>query len=304
MKHYYLALDQGTTGTTALLIDADSLSLQDKINKEFPQIFPAPGQVEHNLDDIWNTVSFVVTELLKKNSLTSKNIKAIGITNQRETTCAFNKKGEPLAHAIVWQDRRTEKFCQDLKPKEDKVKKLTGLTLDPYFSGTKIHWLLNNNSNVQDGLKNNDLKFGTIDTFLLYKLTSGSSFYTEASNASRTLLMNLETCNWDNELLDLFHVKKEFLPEIKPSFGEFGKTQGLDFLDDGIPITGILGDQQSALFGQAGFEEGGMKCTYGTGAFLLLNTGTNIKYSDSGLLTTVAYQDLSLIHISEPTRPY
>jgi len=293
MKHYYLALDQGTTGTTALLIDSDTLTLHDKVNQEFPQIFPAPGQVEHNLNDIWNSVESVVTDILKKNSLSSKNIKTIGITNQRETTCAFNNQGKPLANAIVWQDRRTEKFCQELKDKnhEEKIKKTTGLTLDPYFSGTKMHWLINNDSKVQEASKKQDLKFGTIDTFLLFKLTSGSSYYTEASNASRTLLMDLSTGHWNDDLLNIFSVKKEYLPQIKSSFGDFGETKGLSFLEDGIPITGILGDQQAALFGQAGFNEGGMKCTYGTGAFLLLNTGNKIKYSHNGLLTTVAYQE-------------
>ena len=293
MSNYYLALDQGTTGSTALLINTETLELTDKINQEFPQIFPSPGQVEHNLNDIWSSIQAIVQEILKKNNVDSKNIRAIGITNQRETTCAFNKSGDPLANAIVWQDRRTENYCKELKEKglEDKIKTKTGLTLDPYFSGTKMNWLLNNNQAVKNAAKKNDLRFGTIDTFLLSKLTSSKSFATEPSNASRTLLMDLKSTSWDSELLDLFGIREEFLPKIQSSFGIFGKTEGLSFLPDGIPISGILGDQQSALFGQAAFEEGGMKCTYGTGAFLLLNTGENIKYSQNGLLTTVAYQE-------------
>lgn len=290
---YILSIDQGTTGTTACLIDAETFLFIGKVNKEYPQIFPKPSWVEHNLNDIWSTVEFTTRELLRMHNVQGQQIIAIGITNQRETTCAFNREGVPLANAIVWQDRRTSEFCHELKSRPDlseKIKTLTGLPIDPYFSATKMNWLLKNNASVIDASKKQNLLFGTIDTFLLYKLTGHTSHKTDASNASRTMLMNLKTTNWDQELLDLFGIKKEFLPSIEDSFGTFGKTKGLSFLPDGIPVTGILGDQQSALFGQAGFHEGEMKCTYGTGAFVLLNTGDKLVYSKSGLLTTVEYR--------------
>lgn len=292
MSEYILSLDQGTTGTTAVLIDVKNFSLIGKVNKEFRQIYPKPGQVEHDLNDIWSTVEQTVKELLKKHNINSKDIKGIGITNQRETTCAFKHTGEPLTNAIVWQDRRTTEYCESLDNSShaEFIKKTTGLTIDPYFSGSKMNYLLQTNSQVQDAAKQADLRFGTIDTFLLYKLTNGKSFKTEPSNASRTLLMNLETTDWDQKLLDIFEIKKEYLPEIIDSFGDFGHTSGLNFLPDGIPICGILGDQQAALFGQAGFKIGDMKCTYGTGAFLLVNTGKDILFSKNGLLTTVGYR--------------
>jgi glycerol kinase len=290
---YILALDQGTTGTTACLINAETFAFLGKINKEYPQIFPRPSWVEHNLNDIWATVEYTVHEVLKTFNVQPKQIVAIGITNQRETTCAFNKKGIPLANAIVWQDRRTSEFCDKLKTKDgliEKIKTITGLPIDPYFSGSKMNWLLENNASVANAAKNNDLLLGTIDTFLLYKLTNNKEFKTDASNASRTMLMNLKTTSWDQDLLDLFGVNINSLPSIEDSFHHFGVTQNLSFLPDGIPITGILGDQQSALFGQAGFHKGEMKCTYGTGAFVLLNTGSDLIYSKSGLLTTVEYR--------------
>ncbi|MBT7611464.1 MAG: glycerol kinase GlpK [Bacteriovoracaceae bacterium] len=287
---FILAIDQGTTGTTAVLINDSNFKFVDKVNKEFPQIFPQPGQVEHNLNDIWDTVQETVKALLKKNHLKGKDLSAIGITNQRETTCAFSKAGEPLANAIVWQDRRTFDFCQSIKAKESEVQELTGLPIDPYFSGTKMRWLLKNNKQVKSAVIKDDLRLGTIDTFLLYKLSGHKAFATESSNASRTLLMNLSSGKWDESLTKLFEVDPKFLPEIKDSFGFFGETSGLSFLPDGIPISGILGDQQSALFGQAGYSKGDIKCTYGTGAFMLLNTGRDIKRSQNGLLSTVAYQ--------------
>lgn len=289
--NYILSIDQGTTGTTAVLIDAQTMSFVDKVNKEFPQIFPRPSWVEHNLNDIWESIEYTIRKIIRKNNLSSDQIVSIGITNQRETTCAFNKSGAPLANAIVWQDRRTSQRCQSLKDHHDFVQKKTGLQLDSYFSATKMNWLLENNDNVKTAFDSNNLLFGTIDTFILYKLTNSKSHKTEASNASRTLLMDLKKTEWCPELLDLFKVPKETLPEICDSFSSFGETNGLSFLPDGIPITGILGDQQSALFGQAGLNSGDLKCTYGTGAFMLLNTGTEIKDSKQGLLTTVAYKE-------------
>ncbi len=289
---FILSIDQGTTGTTAVLVDDTSFEFVDKVNHEFPQIFPSPGLVEHNLDDIWETVERTITEVLKKNKIEGKFISSIGITNQRETICSFNNNGQQLHNAIVWQDRRTGDFCSKLKNDghEESIKNKTGLPVDPYFSGTKINWLLNNSTEVRSAYKNDNLKFGNIDTFLLYRLTAGKSYYTEASNASRTMLYNLKTGSWDEELCDLMGVEKKCLPEIKDSFAKFGVTDGLNFLPDGIPITGILGDQQAALFGQAGYKEGDLKCTYGTGAFILLNTGATPSYSKNGLITTVAYR--------------
>ncbi|MBT3234790.1 MAG: glycerol kinase GlpK [Bdellovibrionales bacterium] len=294
--NFILAIDQGTTGTTAALINATSFEFVDQVNTEFPQIFPKPGWVEHNLDDIWQSVRQSVQSLLANNNLKLGQIKSIGITNQRETTCAFSRTGDPLANAIVWQDRRTSEYCRqkqhqlDSEGRGEFLRKKTGLPFDPYFSASKMNWLLNNNNNVAQQAQQENLLFGTIDTFLLYKLSGQKSYQTEPSNASRTLLMDLGTTNWDQELLELFSIKQSQLPTIVDSFGEFGLTSGLDFLPDGIPITGILGDQQSALFGQAGYKIGGIKCTYGTGAFILLNTGATAVTSNNGLLTTVAFR--------------
>jgi glycerol kinase len=289
---YLLAIDQGTTGTTAVLVDTKSYKIVAKENKEFPQIFPAPGKVEHNLNDIWETVETTVGQALKSAQIETSDIIAIGITNQRETTCPFDKSGKPLHNALVWQDRRTGSFCENLKStgKEELIKKKTGLPVDPYFSGSKINWLLNNSDEVKEALKNDNLLIGTIDSFLLYRLTGCESFFTEGSNASRTMLYNIHKGEWDNELCEVMEVPKSILPKVKNSFDDFGKTKGLSFLPDGIPITGILGDQQSALFGQAGTQKGDLKCTYGTGAFILLNTGEEPFDSKNGLITTIAYQ--------------
>lgn len=290
--NYILSIDQGTTGTRSCLIDASTFTLIGQVSREYPQIYPKPSWVEHNLNDIWATVESTAKEVLNNHNIQGNMIKAIGITNQRETTCAFDKNGIPLANAIVWQDRRTNDFCQELRDKKlaPKIKEITGLPIDPYFSASKMNWLINNNEVVKEANSKNELFFGTIDSFLLFKLSGNVSHKTDASNASRTMLMNLKTCDWDKELLDLFSIKRESLPSIEDSFGKFGMTKGLSFLPDGIPITGILGDQQSALFGQAGFNKGEMKCTYGTGAFVLLNTGEDLVYSKSGLLTTVEYK--------------
>ncbi|MBP9674683.1 MAG: glycerol kinase GlpK [Bacteriovoracaceae bacterium] len=285
---YILTLDQGTTGTTAGLIDTKTFSYFDQSDEDFKQFFPQADWVEHDLDIIWKTIENTVTKLLKKNNLTGQEIVAIGITNQRETTCAFNKQGKALAPAIVWQDRRTYEKCQSLKQHEQKIKEKTGLPLDPYFSATKMAWLLENNTAVQKAYTEKNLLLGTIDSFLLYKLTGVHA--TEGSNASRTQLFNILTGKWDEELCRFFKIDSSLLAEVKPSFGLFGKTKNLSFLPDGIPVTGILGDQQSALFGQNGTGEGSMKCTYGTGAFLLLNTGTKPYVSNLGLLTTISYQ--------------
>lgn len=290
MKKYILAIDQGTTGTTSLLIDKHSYNVIDKVNLEFKQIYPRPGWVEHNLNDIWKTVEITISEVLSKNNISPESIISIGITNQRETTCAYTRDGEPLANAIVWQDRRTSEFCAKNIDSYKGLSSKTGLPLDPYFSATKMNWLLNNSNAVKSEQQNDNLLLSTIDTFLLYKMTNKESFKTEPSNASRTMLMNLDTSEWDEQLLNFFNISLKNLPQICDSFSNFGTTKGLSFLPDGIPISCILGDQQAALFGQAGFRKGSLKCTYGTGAFILLNTGNQKVYSSNGLLTTVAYR--------------
>ncbi|MCY4643105.1 MAG: glycerol kinase GlpK [Bacteriovoracales bacterium] len=292
MSKFILAIDQGTTGTTACLTDLSTLRFLGKVGLEFPQIFPRPGWVEHDLGDIWHCTEKVVRELLKNHGVASRDIACIGITNQRETVGAFTREGVPLGHAIVWQDRRTGEFCEELKSSKaaKDITRKTGLAIDSYFSGSKIKWLLENDTRVQKAKEKGDLLFGTIDTFLLYKLSGGKAYKTEGSNASRTMLYDIEKGKWDRDFLDIFCVGEDELPEVCDSFTLFGKTEGLSFLPDGIPITGILGDQQAALFGQGGVGEGEMKCTYGTGGFLLLNTGTKKIDSQNGLLSTVAYR--------------
>jgi glycerol kinase len=288
--NYLLAIDQGTTGTTVLLINASTMKVIDKEKTDYRQIYPRPGWVEHDLNDIWQSVSISIHSVLKRTDADPKKIIAIGITNQRETTCAYRKDGTPLHNAIVWQDRRTANWCEENSKKYEEVcRKKTGLPLDPYFSGTKMRWLLDNVTEVKLAADRNDLCLSTIDTFLVHRLTSGNSFTTEASNASRTMLMNLETFNWDSELIKFFDLSKEFLPEIRESFSNFGETKNSAILPDGIPILSILGDQQAALFGQACVRVGDIKSTYGTGAFLLLNTGESLIHSTTGLLSTAAY---------------
>jgi glycerol kinase len=285
-----LAIDQGTTGTTSLLLDASSLQILAKEKSDYRQIYPRPGWVEHDLYDIWDSVRLSVTKVLTRTKADPKKIVGIGITNQRETTCAYDHRGKPLYHAIVWQDRRTSDFCdQNRQRYNENFRRITGLPLDPYFSATKMKWLLENSDSVKASADRKDLHLSTVDSFLVYRLTNGKSFVTEASNASRTMLMNLESFSWDKNLLDFFGVNPEFLPEIQESFTHFGITQNVDFLPDGIPILSLLGDQQAALFGQACTKVGDIKSTYGTGAFLLLNTGEKIIHSTTGLLTTAAY---------------
>lgn len=290
MKKFILAIDQGTTSTRVVIIDQENQFHLSQHQIELPQLFPAPSQVEHNLNDIWNHTLSCIDHALKKANLTGSHIAAIGITNQRETTCAFNKDAKPLAPAIVWQDKRTADFCNLHQNKSESFRKITGLPLDPYFSGSKMKWLLENNKDVAAANSQDNLLFGTIDTFLLYKLTSGVSYKTDATNASRTMLLNLATCKWDAEMLSFFGIKDTCLPSVEDTFANFGVTKNISVLPDGIPILCLIGDQQSALLGQACTIEGMSKCTYGTGAFFLLNTGTNIKYSKHGLLSTIAYR--------------
>jgi glycerol kinase len=290
-KNLILAIDQGTTSSKVLIMDSELNAVAEK-SVPFEQHFPKPGWVEHDLDQIWQSVLTSIEDVTQK--VDAKNIVALGITNQRETICFWDRATtKPLARAIVWQDRRTADRCDELKKKnlESTVQKKTGLMLDPYFSGTKIEWVLKNNPAVAAAQKAKTLCIGTIETFLLAKLTGGVSHATEPSNASRTLLYNIELKKWDEELLSIFGIEAHILPKVLPTFGEFGKTKGLKNLPDGIPISGMIGDQQSALLGQAAIEKGMAKCTYGTGAFLLVNTGKELKISTKRLLSTIAWMD-------------
>tara|TARA_B100000749_G_scaffold280887_1_gene279929 strand:- start:175459 stop:176949 length:1491 start_codon:yes stop_codon:yes gene_type:complete len=289
---FILAIDQGTTGTTVCLVNKKG-QIVDKHNQEFPQIFPKPGWVEHNLDDIWNSVVEGIDSLMNKTNTSSKDIICIGITNQRETVGIWEKgSSKPLHNAIVWQCRRTTDVCTKLKKQGHgrTVKNKTGLVLDPYFSGTKLGWLFKQDKTWKQKARDGKVAAGTIDTFLVWKLTGGKSHVTDVSNASRTMLMNIKKGTWDPELLKLLKVPKECLPEIKASNAQFGVTRSVPGLEDGIPITGILGDQQAALFGQTCFKAGDAKCTFGTGSFILMNTGDQPLKSKAGVLTTIAWK--------------
>lgn len=291
MPKLILAIDQGTTATTVLLIDA-SLNVVSRASTEILPSYPQYGWVEHDLEKIWQGTRKTITDALK--SYSAADIAAISITNQRETVGAWHREtGTPYHHAIVWQCRRTASRCEELRKEPgliDHVKKTTGLVIDPYFSGSKIEWLLKNVKGLAKEAEAGNAVFGTIDTFLLHRLTGGASFATDASNASRLMLMNLHDLSWDAKMLKTFGISQSCLGKVRPSMGEFGRTRGLGILPDGIPIAGILGDQQAALFGQLCLEPGDAKCTYGTGSFLVCNTGTDVIYSRHGLLTTVAWQ--------------
>ena len=296
-----MAIDQGTTGTTVMLLDVEDSRRPVIIGRktvDFKQHYPKPGLVEHDLEEIWQSVARATKGALEmaafahKKNFKMSDIAAIGITNQRETLCTFDRKtAKPLCKAIVWQDKRSYDICQKLKDKETFVRSKTGLVLDPYFSGTKMTWLMEQGGEVAKAIQDGTALFGTIDTYLLYRMTQMESFATEASNASRTLCFNSQQGAFDVELAKIFGLPHlDCFAQVKDSAGFFGKTKGLSFLPDGIPITGILGDQQAALAGQTCFEEGDAKCTYGTGAFMLRNIGENFSLSDCNLLTTVAWQ--------------
>ncbi|PIS10513.1 MAG: glycerol kinase, partial [Bdellovibrio sp. CG10_big_fil_rev_8_21_14_0_10_47_8] len=287
-----MAIDQGTTGSTVSILNQAG-SPVTKVNQEFPQIFPQPGWVEHNPEDIWKSVLSTIEKALQKAKISAAEIAAIGITNQRETVVVWDKSsGKPVYNAIVWQCRRTQDFCEKLKKekKQNLIRKKTGLVIDPYFSASKIRWILKNVSGVAARARKGDLLAGTMDIFLLWRLTGGACHKTDVSNASRTMLMNIQSGDWDADLLKMFSVPASLLPEIANSSGLFGKTKGLGVLPDGIPITGIAGDQQAALFGQTCFSVGEAKCTYGTGSFLLMNSGHKMVISKHQLLTTVAWK--------------
>jgi glycerol kinase len=290
MAKTILAIDQGTTGTTAVVID-ETLRVLGKANREFRQVFPKPGLVEHEGSAIWESVEASVVQALQNAGISAHHLTAIGITNQRETTCVFDAATSmPLANFIVWQDRRTSDRCAELRAAghEMSVRAQTGLVLDPYFSGTKMQWLREHHPHIRQRTDDGSALFGTIDSWLVHRLTAGKVHVTDATNASRTLLMDLHTCTWSPALMALFDVPARSVPRIVSSSEVVGHTRGVSFLPDGIPIAGIAGDQQSALFGQACFSAGEAKCTYGTGAFMLMHTGTKIVPSTAGLLTTVA----------------
>ncbi len=285
---YILTLDQGTTGSRAIIYDKQG-KIVTSAYQEYPQYFPRPGWVEHDPEEIWNTVNNSIQKVLKV--VGGESIAAIGITNQRETTIIWDRKtGKPIYNAIVWQCRRTATRCEQLKKNTrlvEEINKKTGLKVDAYFSATKIEWILNMVVGARRRALRGELAFGTVDTWLLWKLTNGKVHATDYSNASRTMLFNIEKLEWDKELLRTFGVPKEMLPMVQNSSGEFGETVKIGLLPVGVKITGIAGDQQAGLFGQACFEPGEMNCTYGTGGFILLNTGKKRAVSKAGLLTTL-----------------
>lgn len=286
-----LALDQGTTSSRAILFNHNGEIVKIS-QKPFEQFFPKPGWVEHNANEIWSSQISVAAEVIAQAGITGREVAAIGITNQRETTIVWDREtGEPIYNAIVWQDRRTSKYCDQLKEQghAEMIKEKTGLVLDAYFSGTKLKWILDNVEGAREKAKQGKLCFGTVDTWLVFKLTRGKMFITDVSNASRTLLFNIRDMKWDDELLALFDIPKEILPEVKQSSEVYGETSTTLFSTK-IPIAGIAGDQQAALFGQMCTEPGMVKNTYGTGCFLLMNTGDKAVMSKNNLLTTVAWK--------------
>ena len=288
-RKFILALDQGTTSSRAIVFDSNSRIVAVS-QKEFPQIFPNSGWVEHDPEVIWKTQLTTARQAIKRAGLSAGELTSIGITNQRETTVVWDRKtGKPIGNAIVWQDRRTAEFCDALKKnKTDRlIRRLTGLELDAYFSATKIHWLLKHTKGARAKAKAGRLAFGTIDSWLLWKLTGGSAHKTDVSNASRTMLFNIHTGDWDGRLLELFEIPRSMMPEITPSSGAIAETTSLG---QAIPITGVAGDQQAALFGQGCHRTGVGKCTYGTGCFMLMHTGNQPMPSKNRLLTTVAWK--------------
>lgn len=298
MGRFILALDQGTTATTAIVLGED-LSVLAKVSNEIPQIYPRPGWVEHSPEAIWGATVTSAREAMARAGVSPSDCLAIGITNQRETSILWDRKGgAPRHNAIVWQCRRTADLCADLKNRglESMIRQRTGLVLDPYFSGTKVRWMLDQVPGLRREAEAGHVAFGTVDSFLTWRLTGGQAHVTDVSNASRTLLLNLQTLAWDPEICEALEIPQALLPEVRPSSGVLGTTRGLDFLPDGIPVAGMAGDQQAALFGQACFEPGLSKCTYGTGAFLLVNTGSRPVASQNGLLTTVAWTVQGVTH--------
>lgn len=288
---YILSIDQGTTSSRAILFNHDGQEIA-KAQKEFTQYFPNPGWVEHDANEIWNSVQSVIADVLIESKLKPNQIKAIGITNQRETTVVWDKDtGEPIHRAIVWQSKQTNELANELKEKgyQEFIQKRTGLIVDSYFSATKVKWLLENVKGAKEKAQSGQLLFGTIDTWLLWKLTGGKVHKTDYTNASRTMLFNIHSLDWDQEILAILAIPKSMLPEVCSNSEVYGYTEDYHFYGENIPIAAMAGDQQAALFGQAAFEKGMVKNTYGTGAFIVMNTGEQAILSENGLLTTIGY---------------
>ena len=291
MKKYILALDQGTTSSRAIIFDKKGAVIS-VAQKEFTQYFPKPGWVEHDPIEIWSTQAGVASEVIAKKALKAENLAAIGITNQRETVVVWNRKtGKPVYNAIVWQDKRTSDYCDELKKQghEKSVREKTGLVIDSYFSGTKVKWILDNVEGARAKAESGELIMGTIDTWLIWNFTNGEQHVTDVSNASRTLLFNINTMEWDDDLLELLTIPKSMLPKVRQSSEVYGHAKST-FFDTKIPISGIAGDQQAALFGQMCTKKGMVKNTYGTGCFMLMNIGDTPTLSKNKLLTTVAWK--------------
>ena len=291
MKKYILALDQGTSSSRAIVFDSQG-KIKATSQKEFTQIFPKPGWVEHNPMEIWSSQASVIAEAITSIGINGHNIAGIGITNQRETTIVWDAEtGEPVYNAIVWQDRRTSRFCDRLKKKglTETIRNKTGLIIDAYFSATKVHWILENVPGARQRADEGKLKFGTVDTWLVWMLTRGEVHVTDVSNASRTMLFNIHTLEWDKELLELFNIPVSMMPEVRSSSEIYGYTKETIFACE-VPIGGMAGDQQAALFGQMCTEPGSVKNTYGTGCFLLMNSGEKPIMSENNLLTTIAWK--------------
>ena len=290
-SHYILSLDQGTTSSRSMVFDKQG-NVAGAAQKEFRQIFPQPGWVEHDADEIWSTQVGTMAEAVAKANISMKQIAGIGITNQRETTVVWERKtGKPICNAIVWQDRRTAAFCDELKAANlsAHIKEKTGLVIDAYFSASKLKWILDNVPGARQKANNGELAFGTVDSWLVWKLTNGEVHITDVSNASRTMLLNIHTAEWDDELLQIFSVPRAILPEVKASSKIYGVTGNI-IPDSHLPIGGIAGDQQAALFGQMCTEPGMVKNTYGTGCFMLMNTGAKVIASKNNLLSTIAWK--------------
>lgn len=291
-EKFILALDQGTTSSRAIIFDHAG-NIINTAQKEFKQIYPQPGWVEHDAEEIWSSQYGVMAEAMAKKNISSEQIAAIGITNQRETTIVWDKKsGKPLYHAIVWQDRRTADYCNQLKKDglSKTIQQKTGLIIDAYFSATKLKWILDTVEGARSKAEKGELAFGTVDSWLIWKLSSGQLHITDVSNASRTMLLNIHTCEWDEDLLKLFNIPKNILPQVKPSSEIYGTSGSIISPTSNVPIAGIAGDQQAALFGQLCTQPGMVKNTYGTGCFMLMNTGTKAVTSNNNLLTTVAWK--------------
>ncbi|WP_019165429.1 glycerol kinase GlpK [Staphylococcus delphini] len=291
MGNYILSIDQGTTSSRAILFNEEG-EIVGVAQREFKQHFPKSGWVEHDANEIWSSVLSVMASVMTENNVSANEIKGIGITNQRETTVVWDKEtGRPIYNAIVWQSRQTQPICDALKQEghEETFRDKTGLLLDPYFSGTKVKWILDKVDGAREKAAKGEILFGTIDTWLVWKLSGGRAHVTDYSNASRTLMYNIHELKWDDELLELLDVPKAMLPEVKPSSEIYCETIDYHFFGQNVPIAGIAGDQQAALFGQACFERGDVKNTYGTGGFMLMNTGEEAVKSGNGLLTTIAY---------------